>query len=206
MAQSYDKTNRCDSAIKYYKINQTYKDTLHSLDSEKNIAMLHTQYETEKKEQQIKLLSQETDLQKADLTQKRIIIYAALAGLVLLLLLALPARTGVERINEEIKARESGRFRLISFGSPAIRRCTLVADRWLCALPFRRVCLRQTCLADPPRPVADFSFHGVSIPDRTRKRKMLTARARIRRLGQYATMPSRSISRWADLEGSIVAA
>jgi signal transduction histidine kinase len=62
ISRAYEKKNNADSAYHYFRVYAGMKDSLLSLQKEKAIIELTTKYQTEKKEQQIKLLKNETDL------------------------------------------------------------------------------------------------------------------------------------------------
>lgn len=82
LSDFYSRNKMYDSAYNYLKQYQTYRDSLSHMENKRYIAELTTQYETEKKEQQIKL-------QETELSRKNYVI-VGISGLLLLgVLLAL---------------------------------------------------------------------------------------------------------------------
>jgi len=69
-----------DYLIKYHAV----RDSLYDLDKQRQIRLLETQYETEKKEQQIVLQETQLEQQKAVLGRNRIALFLSLFALVLL--------------------------------------------------------------------------------------------------------------------------
>ena len=77
IANYYYINNNQDSAIYYEFLHQKVIDTIFSTNSSKQINELQTQYETEKKEQQISLLNKENTIQKLTIGKNRIYIAVA---------------------------------------------------------------------------------------------------------------------------------
>ena len=77
IANYYYINNNQDSAIHYEFLHQKVVDTIFSTNSSKQINELQTQYETEKKEQQISLLNKENTIQKLTINKNRIYIAVA---------------------------------------------------------------------------------------------------------------------------------
>jgi signal transduction histidine kinase len=61
ISKSYEKKNIPDSALKYFQLHTLLKDSMFSVQKQKNIVEITTRYETEKKEQAIKILEKETE-------------------------------------------------------------------------------------------------------------------------------------------------
>jgi serine phosphatase RsbU (regulator of sigma subunit) len=64
------------------------KDSSETKESAKHVAELQTKYESEKKETEIRVLTQENQIQDLQINKSRVIIYATIIGLVLLIILA----------------------------------------------------------------------------------------------------------------------
>ncbi len=84
MYYHYEAIGDYEKALEYYKVSDSISEVLFSEESDRNIEELRTQYETEKKDRQIKL-------QNAEIVQKDLEIqrnYLLLGGLVLLIIIA----------------------------------------------------------------------------------------------------------------------
>ncbi len=88
LSDFYARNQQYDSAYVYLRKHKAYKASIAQSDRVKLIDELAAQYETEKKEQQIEILNQQTALQKLRLRQRGIVLVAAiillsvLAGLI----------------------------------------------------------------------------------------------------------------------------
>lgn len=78
LSNYYFLTQKADSAFHYQSLYKSIVDTIFSTNSSKQINELQTQYETEKKEQQIALLNKENTIQKLTINKNRIYIAVAL--------------------------------------------------------------------------------------------------------------------------------
>ena len=74
------------SAYEYHKLYSEIKDSIFNEESNKQITEMSTKYETEKKEQQIKLLNKDKEIQTKDLARQKTIRNAVAGGFVLVLL------------------------------------------------------------------------------------------------------------------------
>lgn len=83
LSEIYKKNNNYQKSYNYQTILYKLKDSLFTIEKEKNYNQLLAKYEVEKKNSQIKLLSQENELQEAKKTR----IYMALASVSTLLLI-----------------------------------------------------------------------------------------------------------------------
>ncbi|WP_424962852.1 tetratricopeptide repeat-containing sensor histidine kinase [Ekhidna sp.] len=98
-----------DYQSKYYLI----KDSIFQKDRAEVIARMETEYETEKKEQQLALQDAELAEQKAELIQNRILLFASTLLLILLLIIGLLWRNRVKKKQllaiqqEKLKAKEA---------------------------------------------------------------------------------------------------
>jgi signal transduction histidine kinase len=84
MYHHYEAVGNYQNALEYYKESDSLSEVLFNEESDKNIEELRTQYETEKKDKQIKL-------QNAEIVQKDLEIqrnYLLLGGLVLMIIIA----------------------------------------------------------------------------------------------------------------------
>jgi two-component system NarL family sensor kinase len=74
-------------ALASYRLYTTYKDSLLNAEGVKAMADVAVKYETDKKEQQLKLSEQQIRLQEAQISRRNLIIGAVLAGALALVLL-----------------------------------------------------------------------------------------------------------------------
>lgn len=96
-------TGKTAAALKYFEEYSDLKDSLFSRDANKQIAEMQTKYETEKKENRIKLLNQQNEIQQSQLN------YQKMAILIILVLAVLLFATGYffykqRRIKAELSA------------------------------------------------------------------------------------------------------
>lgn len=85
----YKVRNNQTAALKALEKYNALKDSLYNLDKEKQIEEIKTKYETEKKEQQIEILDQETKIQQQQIESQKYLIIGSVAFLVLALSIAL---------------------------------------------------------------------------------------------------------------------
>lgn len=88
LATSYEQVGDYKSAIKYYKIRDAYRDTLNKEEALRNARNLEYDYQIDKREAQIALLEKDKDIEASRSNQQRILLIAALTGLVLALVIA----------------------------------------------------------------------------------------------------------------------
>ncbi|MFI5203587.1 MAG: tetratricopeptide repeat protein [Flavobacteriales bacterium] len=88
LAESYYYLNNTKKAYEHHVVFSKYQDSLLNEEKHSQITEIHTKYETQKKEQQIKLLNREKKTEaavaEANGRKKNIIIFSVLAGLLLL--------------------------------------------------------------------------------------------------------------------------
>ncbi|MES2837256.1 MAG: tetratricopeptide repeat protein [Bacteroidota bacterium] len=99
MKYTYYSLSQCDStagdwkgAYEYHQLYSAVKDSIFNEESNEQITEMSTKYETEKKEQQIKLIKTEQEKQtavaEAESKKQKIIIWSVVSGLLLVLVLA----------------------------------------------------------------------------------------------------------------------
>jgi len=84
LAEIYSKTGNFQKAFEYQKKYSEIKDTVLTEASTRAITEMNTKYETEKKENEIKIQNLQINEQDLDLKKKQITIYASLLGILLL--------------------------------------------------------------------------------------------------------------------------
>ena len=81
--QIYNKQDEADSALKYVELYYAIKDSIFTIEKERNISALQTEFETKEKEQEIVLQNLELEKQKELLANQRLVI--VLFGFILLM-------------------------------------------------------------------------------------------------------------------------
>ncbi len=74
-------------ALKYYKLSIAFRDSMFNGESARKTATLQLQYDTEKKEKHIILLTKESQLQQIQIQKQKVIRNSFIAGSILLILL-----------------------------------------------------------------------------------------------------------------------
>ncbi|BDX37466.1 hypothetical protein CYCD_08210 [Tenuifilaceae bacterium CYCD] len=85
----YEQKDNVGTAFFYHKMATKIKDEIFSEKSQKIITEMQTKYETDKKEQENKLLKNEADLRESVIQRQRLMIIAAIVGVILILMVAL---------------------------------------------------------------------------------------------------------------------
>ncbi len=83
MAVAYAKTADYKQAYKYQTLYAGIKDTLYNIDTDKKLGKLQFEFDLQKKEGQINLLTKDKALQEADLQRQKLAKNALISGLVL---------------------------------------------------------------------------------------------------------------------------
>jgi len=85
LSESFSKLGEHAKALEAYKMEIAYADSSYMYETERNLDELKAQFETERKDQQILLLSQQNELSELRMQQNRYFL-AGLAGLIILML------------------------------------------------------------------------------------------------------------------------
>ena len=88
LSKIYEQQGEMANALIYYKKSTQIKDQIFSEKSQKAITEMQTKYETEKKEQEIKLLSNEKALLHSENQRQRLVIFITIGGLLVILAFA----------------------------------------------------------------------------------------------------------------------
>jgi serine phosphatase RsbU (regulator of sigma subunit)/Tfp pilus assembly protein PilF len=88
LAKLYELTGNPIKALRHEKMTNRIKDELFSEQSQKVITEMQTKYETEKKEQEIKLLNNERALQQSVIQKQRLTLAITIGGLLIILAFA----------------------------------------------------------------------------------------------------------------------
>jgi serine phosphatase RsbU (regulator of sigma subunit) len=85
LAKIYEQTGNLPLALKHLKAYNLIKDEIFSENSQKAITEMQTKYETEKKEQELKLMKNQDELQKSTIQRQRLMIGLAVGGFLVIL-------------------------------------------------------------------------------------------------------------------------
>lgn len=81
LASTYEKLNDNENALNYFNLYYTEKDSLLNKDNFKQIYEINTRYQTEKKQNEIELLTKDQIINEKTLKQQKIVRIALIAGL-----------------------------------------------------------------------------------------------------------------------------
>jgi len=115
----YNKIRRYDSALHYYVLASNFKDSVLNDKNTRHIATIQTIYETQKKENEIKLLTQEQELKEKELKRQNILKNGLLIGLILTTIIIFSIyqafrtkRTSNKMLSQQIEEIEAQNVRL----------------------------------------------------------------------------------------------
>jgi signal transduction histidine kinase len=95
-----------EKALEYQLNHQVFNDSILSISKQQMVSELQTQYETEKKEQQIVLQNAQLSEQEAELQRNQILLGAAVLALILLITLGLLQRNRLKK-KQQLKLQEA---------------------------------------------------------------------------------------------------
>ncbi len=101
LMEVYKAYNNKTKALQYAEQHIKIKDSLFSKEKTQAIQEMETKYQTEKKEQQIKILNKEKALHQSEIRRQRILIFSIVGGLILMAILVFFV---YKRYKEKIKA------------------------------------------------------------------------------------------------------
>jgi tetratricopeptide (TPR) repeat protein len=101
MSDVYEKIGKSNKALDYYKKYSELKDSTLTDKYLEIIEDINTKYETERKEQEIKLLNEKSKRQEAENKRQRVLIFAAMGGFLIILIFSLLL---FKQFNEKRKA------------------------------------------------------------------------------------------------------
>ncbi|WP_297693986.1 adenylate/guanylate cyclase domain-containing protein [uncultured Eudoraea sp.] len=88
LSELYKKRGNSSEALKYYQNHITYRDSVNNIDKVQEIANLRTNFEVEKKQNEVDLLNKEAEIQLLKDKRQKIIIYATALALVVIFVFA----------------------------------------------------------------------------------------------------------------------
>jgi len=83
LSDYYQNQREFQKALEFYKLSSSYKDSVLNEKNSRHISTIQTLYDTEKKENEIKLLLQQQELKQREITRQKIQTYVLLVGLFL---------------------------------------------------------------------------------------------------------------------------
>ncbi|WP_425389911.1 tetratricopeptide repeat-containing sensor histidine kinase [Ekhidna sp.] len=106
LSMLYEKQGQFKNALKYHKEYKSISDSIFNIASDRSIAELQTQYETEKKEQQIELQEAQLAEQEATISRNRIALIAAITALALLIIIGALWRNRIRK-KQQLKLQQT---------------------------------------------------------------------------------------------------
>lgn len=100
MYQTHELSGDYLNAFKYQKLYLTQKDLLFNIETDDKIRGIQFDFDLEKKEDQIGLLEKEAEIQQLNEKRQKIVIYASVIALVLIVLLAISLYRRYKFVNE----------------------------------------------------------------------------------------------------------
>lgn len=101
ISQLYESINKPDLALEYYKLFHVLNDSIYNLEKQNTVVEIETKYETEKKEQQIELLSAENKIKN-----QRIRLGLAVISVLLLLVIMIFFLMRMRKKNAQVSQDE----------------------------------------------------------------------------------------------------
>src|SRR5262249_15898998 len=80
-------TGNYKGALQNFKLSIVYKDSMMNEENNRQIAKMKTQYETEKKDKEISLLSKDKEVKEAEIKKQKLLKNSFIGGLIFTLLL-----------------------------------------------------------------------------------------------------------------------
>jgi adenylate cyclase len=102
-SELFEKTGDYRTALRYYKLFKIEGDQIYTAESQKLITEMQTKYETEKKEQQLKLSGAEIAKKDLENKKQRIVIYAVFGGLGLVIIMIIQVFVSLQRKKRDNK-------------------------------------------------------------------------------------------------------
>lgn len=100
LAQTYKRLGQYKEAIRFIELKEAYDDTLAKDEALRTARKLEFEYQLGKKEAQIALLEKDAEIETAKTNQQRILLIAALIGLVLMVIIAILTYRNLRHVKE----------------------------------------------------------------------------------------------------------
>lgn len=108
LSTAYEQRKDLVQALAYFKLFTMVNDSLLNIEKQEKVALLHTQYETQKKDEEIASLNTTNQLQQSENRKQKILRNAFIGGFVLVLILAFVlfnSYRNKKRTNAALKAK-----------------------------------------------------------------------------------------------------
>ena len=106
LSMLFEKQGQYQNALAYHKEYKSISDSIFNIESDRSMAELQTQYETEKKEQQIALQNAELAEKEAQIQTNRILLLASVVLIIFIVSLALLQRSRIRK-KQQIRLQET---------------------------------------------------------------------------------------------------
>lgn len=106
LSMQYEKEKQFQDALSFHKEYKSVSDSIFNLESDRSLNELQTQYETEKKEQQIALQEAEISEQEAELKRRQTLLIGSIILIIAIIALALTQRSRLKK-KQELKLKEA---------------------------------------------------------------------------------------------------
>ena len=106
LSEAYSEKNDFKNAFDYQKLLLEIKDTIYNVNTDKKLGLLQFNFDLEKKESEIKLLTKDTQLKQKEISRQKIVRNSFIGGFVIVLLFAGVFFKQRNRIGKEKKRSE----------------------------------------------------------------------------------------------------
>lgn len=106
LSMLFEKQGQYQNALAYHKEYKSISDSIFNIESDRSMAELQTQYETEKKEQQISLQEAQLAEQEATISRNRIALVASISVLIFLIIIGALWRNRFRK-KQQLKLQEA---------------------------------------------------------------------------------------------------
>ena len=106
LKNAYSSLNDYKNAFKYQELFSAIKDTIYNVNTDKKLGLLQFNFDLEKKESQIKLLTKDTELKQKEISRQKIVRNSFIGGFIIVLLFAGIFFKQRNRIGKEKKRSE----------------------------------------------------------------------------------------------------
>jgi signal transduction histidine kinase len=108
LSEAFEAKRDLTHALDYFKLFTAVNDSLQNIEKQEKVALLHTQYETQKKDEEITLLNARNAVQQSENRKQKVLRNAFIAGFGLVLLLVFVLYNSYRlktRSNKELEAK-----------------------------------------------------------------------------------------------------
>lgn len=124
LSECYEGLKNYAAAHEYLSLSVAIKDSMMNIENRNHLEELTTQYETEKKEQQIKILAKNNEIKEAENSRKQLYIYLILSGsavVVVLLFVLMRMYKQKELANQKLKKLDQEKNEFLSLAATDLK-------------------------------------------------------------------------------------